>query len=282
MENEIIKMQITDEVPTGGGGTTDHSQLQNLDYENSGHTGFQPAGDYIVDSDYVHTDNNYTNIDKAKVDKIITDGDGSTFLSNDGTYKTAGGGESGILKWTPSKTEYTDNADIRTELETLAGTMQRNELKEFEVQADFSSKQIILIKFGTAQKPTGTVYKTIIKQGSKLVLMKQASGTILYLKDVYAIDDLSGDIVKILPTQVRWKVTTQSWGKMYFYIVPWGSDSELFINSNNNFSWTPNQSYGIVHKKYVDDKPTTYDGYDASKTQVLKNVNGTLTWVTEE
>lgn len=28
--------------------------------------------------------------------------------------------------------------------------------------------------------------------------------------------------------------------------------------------------------------PTEYTGYDATKTQVLKNVSGTLTWVTEE
>ena len=34
----------------GGGGSSDHSQLENLDYESSGHTGFQPAGDYIEDS----------------------------------------------------------------------------------------------------------------------------------------------------------------------------------------------------------------------------------------
>lgn len=34
-------------------------------------------------------------------------------------------------------------------------------------------------------------------------------------------------------------------------------------------------------KKYVDDKLTNLTGYDASKTQVLKNVNGTLTWVSE-
>lgn len=34
-------------------------------------------------------------------------------------------------------------------------------------------------------------------------------------------------------------------------------------------------------KKYVDDLPTTYTGYDATKTQVLKNINGTLTWVDE-
>ena len=35
-------------ISTGGGGTKDHSKLQNLDYEHSGHTGFQPAGDYAT------------------------------------------------------------------------------------------------------------------------------------------------------------------------------------------------------------------------------------------
>lgn len=33
-----------------GGGTTDHSELDNLGYESSGHTGFQPAGDYATNT----------------------------------------------------------------------------------------------------------------------------------------------------------------------------------------------------------------------------------------
>ena len=64
------------------GGTTDHAKLKNLDYESSGHTGFQKAGDYalksdipdtsdfIKDSKYVHTDNNFTDEDKSKLDGI--------------------------------------------------------------------------------------------------------------------------------------------------------------------------------------------------------------------
>lgn len=50
------------------GGTMDHSLLENLDYENSGHTGFQPAGDYVEDDNYVHTDNNFTNEYKNKIE----------------------------------------------------------------------------------------------------------------------------------------------------------------------------------------------------------------------
>ena len=51
--------------------------------------------------------------------------------------------------------------------------------------------------------------------------------------------------------------------------------------TNNTWNYTPTADYHPATKKYVDDKPTTYTGYDASKTQVLKNVNGTLTWVDE-
>lgn len=64
------------------GGTTDHAKLKNLDYEHSGHTGFQKAGnyalksdipdtsDFIKDSDYVHTDNNFTDEHKEKLDGL--------------------------------------------------------------------------------------------------------------------------------------------------------------------------------------------------------------------
>lgn len=54
------------------------------------------------------------------------------------------------------------------------------------------------------------------------------------------------------------------------------------LTAYNQVQYTPTNDYHIAHKKYVDNKPTTYTGYDATKTQVLKNVNGTLTWVTEE
>lgn len=44
---------------------------------------------------------------------------------------------------------------------------------------------------------------------------------------------------------------------------------------------TPKTDNAVTNKKYVDDLPKSYTGYDATKTQVLKNVNGTLTWVDE-
>ena len=49
-----------------------------------------------------------------------------------------------------------------------------------------------------------------------------------------------------------------------------------------NSNIKPKYDTQLTNKKYVDAVPTTYAGYDATKTQVLKNINGTLTWVTEE
>lgn len=42
------------------------------------------------------SDNNYTNADKSKVDKLITNGNGTKYLANDGTYKTISSGGGGI------------------------------------------------------------------------------------------------------------------------------------------------------------------------------------------
>lgn len=50
------------------------------------------------------------------------------------------------------------------------------------------------------------------------------------------------------------------------------------ITTGNTVQYSVSGDYNPAHKKYVDDKPTTWDGYDATKTQVLKNINGTITW----
>lgn len=46
-------------------------------------------------------------------------------------------------------------------------------------------------------------------------------------------------------------------------------------------SVNPTDNNQFTRKGYVDNLPTTYSGYDATKTQVLKNINGNLTWVDE-
>ena len=62
-------------------------------------------------------------------------------------------------------------------------------------------------------------------------------------------------------------------GNIRYYVKKTAYSSGFGIEENNA---------DIVTRKYVNDKPTTYAGYDATKTQVLKNINGTLTWITEE
>lgn len=42
----------------------DHRKLDNLDYENSGHTGFQPAGDYATKDEIINDLNNYVSYNK--------------------------------------------------------------------------------------------------------------------------------------------------------------------------------------------------------------------------
>lgn len=57
----------------------------------------------------------------------------------------------------------------------------------------------------------------------------------------------------------------------------------MSLSTSNNEEYVPNANYRPSTKLYTD--KTHYenmDGYDATKTQVLKNINGTLTWVSEE
>ena len=81
--------------------------------------------------------------------------------------------------------------------------------------------------------------------------------------------------------------TTNDYGTLvnnYFYIR-YDSSNNIFdymsFNSVKPNYLTSNSLSSYAQKTYVDNKPTTYAGYDASKTQVLKNINGTLTWVDE-
>lgn len=74
--------------------------------------------------------------------------------------------------------------------------------------------------------------------------------------------------------------------KVSLYTVDLSSEQNIFgektFTKLPKSSITPTEADQFTRKGYVDAVPTTYAGYDATKTQVLKNINGTLTWVTEE
>lgn len=81
----------------------------------------------------------------------------------------------------------------------------------------------------------------------------------------------------------QWIKTNNNYGISTISVsgtIDWVSQQQVLTLTNNN-SYTPSSDYNPATKKYVDGKPTTYAGYDATKTQVLKNINGTLTWVDE-
>lgn len=81
-------------------------------------------------------------------------------------------------------------------------------------------------------------------------------------------------------------VPTVTAGKYGMYTYSKAIPSLDWVRSNtltrsNTSPYTPTNDYHPATKKYVDNLLKSYTGYDASKTQVLKNVNGTLTWIDE-
>ena len=60
---------------SGGGGSSNHSELNELDYASAGHTGFQPAGDYVTEAELLTTSGS---LNDSKVSR-----DGSTILTAD-------------------------------------------------------------------------------------------------------------------------------------------------------------------------------------------------------
>ena len=62
---------------SAGGGVSNHSSLTELDYASSGHTGFQPAGDYATDSELTST----SGILQTDIDTCAASGDNTDITS---------------------------------------------------------------------------------------------------------------------------------------------------------------------------------------------------------
>ena len=89
-----------------------HANMKNLDYENSGHTGFASSKDieninnellnkankneipdiseFVKDSNYVHTDNNFTNENKTKLDSLTNFSGNATDVNYEDNYGYGG------------------------------------------------------------------------------------------------------------------------------------------------------------------------------------------------
>ena len=69
--------------------------------------------------------------------------------------------------------------------------------------------------------------------------------------------------------------------RYYRYAFDKETQDNTALSVNNSDEYIPTRDYHPATKKYVDDKLTTITGYDATKTQTLKNINGVLTWQTD-
>lgn len=79
--------------------------------------------------------------------------------------------------------------------------------------------------------------------------------------------------------KVSYSISSNNISKQYDRIEAYSSGKPL--GTSNTSAYTPTGDYNPATKKYVDDKLTTITGYDATKTQTLKNINGVLTWQTD-
>lgn len=161
----------------GSGGTTNHAELNNLDYEHSGHTGFQPAGNYVEDNNYVHTDNNFTDTYKLNIEanttarhthsnKSVLDDISSTDITNwnnksnfSGSYEDLSNKPtipSEVTETTVSNWGFTKNtgtyskpsggipktdlsSNVQTSLEKADTALQDSDLVDYELKPDVVS-----------------------------------------------------------------------------------------------------------------------------------------------
>lgn len=90
------------------------------------------------------SENDYTNADKTKVSKMIISGDGSLFLSNDGTYKSA----SGVINYEETTNKPILNTDNDSSLEVannemIVGTISLHRISKTGSYSDLKNTPII-------------------------------------------------------------------------------------------------------------------------------------------
>lgn len=271
---------------------TDHSKLENLDYKNSGHIGFASSNDLEKKVDKIDgkglSTNDYTNDEKNKLAELenytlpiasntelggIKIGENLT-ITEDGILNATGGGSGGI-----------------------------NVVYTIDVQGTESNPTIIdrtKLKIGD--------YILVNAKNTRFKFTDTTSGTAFLHNGLYQISNIPNNpstenpcILHLLPNYFL------NLGGVYFstlliYNYVSISTNEYNLNTNGQkyvdtssfqyiYGWkkfrseidvpTPTSDNNATNKKYVDALPTTYAGYDATKTQVLKNINGVLTWQDE-
>ena len=261
-EKQLIKIKATSNFPTVNvGGTTDHSKLKNLDYAHSGHTGFVEA-----EAGKTLSTNDFTNEDKEKLVSL------ENYTLPIASAETLGGvkigenlniDENGVLSASVGgKSLYFNRNDYSKETIEKFQTVYNNFLE---------NGTLLDLQLLNSDKNNGSVYK--------LVDIYQWTKTIMRWRFVCSQADFNERTTMntiVLSVNMSNNIITSITNNTYIY-----GNGAILLSMYNRYNYTPTNDYNPATKKYVDDKLTTITGYDATKTQTLKNINGVLTWQTD-
>ena len=269
---------------------TDHSKLENLDYKNSGHIGFASSNDLEKKVDKIEgkglSTNDYTNDEKNKLAELenytlpiasntelggIKIGENLTITEDGILSAKGGGGGASIYKMfkynNPEKALVLNDlkcGDILVSNGTTAYItfLNNNETIIFNTEGTFLVSRVELI------------------DGYAKYIKLFCIGGISYAQNFNRVQEIT-----IRDEQTR--IIVDGARKYYDMYTMVKQDKNSNISGVLTFTTLPKSSVNptdnnhFTRKGYVDSLPTTYAGYDATKTQVLKNINGVLTWQDE-
>lgn len=269
---------------------TDHSKLENLDYKNSGHIGFASSDDLEKKVDKIDgkglSTNDYTNDEKNKLAELenytlpiasntelggIKVGENLRIDENGVLNSTGGGGGASIYKM--FKYNNPEKALVLNDLK--CGDILVNNGTPAYITFLNNNATIIFNTEGTF-----LVSRVELIDGYAKYIKLFCIGGISYARNFNRVQEIT-----IRDEQTRIIVDgAREYYDMYT-MVKQDKNSNisgvLTFNALPKSSVTPTDNNHLTRKGYVDALPTTYSGYDATKTQVLKNINGTLTWQDE-
>ena len=198
---------------------------------------------------------------------------------DDAIASTAGGSDVSIYNFDIIGQNINDNQSLnatnKTALQELLNTLYTNGVDMFSLLVSGTN--------GMVMSDKEVKYQLLISPNRNTIEL-QNKPTILYFGGYIQPGWISGNMIAYLKMTISltWSndvctVTSAeySWTQTGFV------DANEVLTKTNYTSYTPTSNYHPATKKYVDDKYKAYTGYDATKTQVLKNINGTLTWVDE-
>ena len=265
----------------GSGGTSDYSDLTNKPSINSVTLSGNKTSSDLGLQDTLTAGNNIT-IDANNV--ISASGGGSDIVELSGTASyNATNGLTTLSFDSASETKLQTIAQnyIADNTKTLAKVRYQS-TNQINTQGRYFNVNIVFdlyIKGGSTYSEIDYVVNTSETQnaGTNYNYINPIEYNGEYQNSTIRFDSTTGTFSKTPTMRVIYLMSTISYSETAFGNVRFCK----VLATNNSTSYTPSSDYNPATKKYVDDKLITLTGYDATKTQILKNINGTLTWVDE-